>query len=84
VTFIASSHIFKHHFIIKATATFQKGTLSFSLQTVMTAHYLNYQHLTGKPQSQHSISEHNVQNWNCMFVAQVSRGQSFTLRLKLE
>ena len=35
MTFIASSHIFKHHFIVKTTATFQKSTLSFSLQRVI-------------------------------------------------
>jgi len=38
VAFIASSHIFKHHFIVKTTATFQKGTLNFSLQTAMTVY----------------------------------------------
>jgi hypothetical protein len=31
VTFVTSSHIFKHHFIIKATATLQKDTINFSL-----------------------------------------------------
>jgi hypothetical protein len=40
VTFIASSHIFKHHFIVKTTATFQKSTLSFSLQRAMTAYMI--------------------------------------------
>jgi hypothetical protein len=32
VTVVTSCHIFKHHFIIKATATLQKNTFSFSLQ----------------------------------------------------
>ena len=40
VTFIASNHIFNHHFIVKTTATFQKSTLSFSLQTTMTVYMI--------------------------------------------
>ena len=40
VTFIASRHIFNHHFIVKTTATFQKSTLSFSLQTAMTVYMI--------------------------------------------